>query len=232
MKHFSIRSYNKISHSHYHQYHQLVLPLHGVINIHVGDYSGLVGLGDCVIIRAGQHHAFSAQEAARFIVVDSDTLPSNILTSSSEKIAIDEPLIAFCQFLERQLNTHQSQNISQSAFVLFNHLLMQQQGAQRIDKRLEAVLALINDDLSRSYTLAHLAATACLSQTQFKVVFKHNMAMTAQQYIRQRRMEKAKALLTYTDKPIAIVAQEVGYLDNSAFSRQFKNYSGHPPSKF
>lgn len=230
-QYFSIRTYTKNFRSHYHEYHQLVLPLHGVIDIRVGKFSGLVGVGDCVIIRAGELHGFSAHEAARFIVVDMEKLPDNIQQASEEKITIDSALLSFTQFLEQQLNSQLNQTVEQCAFALFYQLLGQQKSTNRIDKRLESVLATIHDDLSATFTTNALAKLACLSATQFKVVFKQCLGLTVQQYIRQCRMNKAKALVTHTDMPIAIVAQQVGYRDSSAFSRQFKLFFGHSPSQ-
>ncbi|WP_435276311.1 helix-turn-helix domain-containing protein [Psychrobium sp. nBUS_13] len=96
---------------------------------------------------------------------------------------------------------------------------------------MESVLAIIHDVLSATFTTDALAKLACLSATQFKVVFKQSLEMTVQQYIRQYRMQNAKALITHTDTPIAIVAQQVGYQDSSAFSRQFKSFFGHSPTQ-
>lgn len=90
----SIRSYTQRMRSHFHEYHQLVLPLRGSINIKVGDYSGRVNLGDCVVIQAGQQHDFHADEAARFLVADLDQLPANLTESSSVKFSISSPLLA------------------------------------------------------------------------------------------------------------------------------------------
>ena len=230
-QYFSIRSYTKNFRSHYHEYHQLVLPLHGVIDIHVGKFSGLVGVGDCVIIRNGERHEFSAHEAARFIVVDMMRLPDNIMYECNEKIVVDSALLSFTQFLEQQLNSQINQAVEQSAFALFYQLLSQQKNGKRVDKRLEPVLARIHDNLAQVLVIQELAQLACLSATQFKVVFKQSLDMTVQQYIRQCRMHKAKALITHTDMPIAIVAQQVGYQDSSAFSRQFKSFFGHSPTQ-
>lgn len=73
---------------------------------------------------------------------------------------------------------------------------------------------------------------ACLSPTQFKVLFKTNLGMSVQQYVTHHRMEKAKALLTHTDLPVQIVAERVGYNDLSAFSRRFSLHFGLPPRQF
>lgn len=232
MKHFSIRSYTKTSHSHYHQYHQLVLPLHGTIDISVGSYSGLVGVGDCVIIQAEQLHRFSANEAARFMVVDCNYLPENILQTPDQKITVDNSLITFTQFIEQQLESELNEKTEQHIFTLFNQLLSQQSGINRIDRRLEPVLSAINDDLSIDLSISQLAQLACLSPTQFKKIFKQCLGQTSQQYIRGLRMNRAKALLSRTDIPIAIIAQQVGYVNPSAFARQFKLLFGQSPKRF
>lgn len=228
-QHFSIRAYTTSFRRHYHQFHQLVLPLVGSIHMMVGDYQGSASIGDCVIIRAGQSHAFKADEAARFIVVDSDELPKNLLCSPHEKIRVDDGVIAFCQFLEKQLTLKTDENITHCAFQLFVKLLAQQHNHLRLDKRIHSVIEYIHRHLSEPMIIPQLAQIACLSTTQFKVVFKQQMQLTCAQYIRQCRMQKAKSLLTYTDKPIVVVAQEVGYSDNSSFSRQFKSYYGISP---
>ena len=229
---FSIRSYSKQIHSHFHHYHQLVLPLHGSIDIKVGKFQGLVSLGDCVIIKSGQRHDFRAPEEASFIVVDLKTLPENIMTWHDEKITIDTSLLAFVQFVEKQLQRKVDHALESSMFTLFYQLLSQQTFAIKIDKRIAAVISIITEDLSPTYTNETLAQHACLSITQFKKVFKNNMGMTTQSYISQLRMEKAKALLSHTDTPINLVAEYVGYQSPSAFSRKFKAYFGSSPKDF
>lgn len=115
----SIRSYTKKSHSHSHQYHQLVLPLHGAIELAVGSFSGLVTVGDCIRIKAGEIHTFKADKNARFVVVDTDILPENIINSPSEIITINTPLLTFIQFIESQLNHQIHPKIESASFTLF-----------------------------------------------------------------------------------------------------------------
>lgn len=228
----SIRSYTQRMRSHFHEYHQLVLPLHGSINIKVGDYSGRVNLGDCVVIQAGQQHDFHADEAARFLVADLDQLPANLTESSSVKFSISSPLLAYIQFIDKQLESQVNQEVETMTFDLFYQLITQQTCFTKIDPRIEQVIEMIQRDLSQTLSIQELARHACLSPTQFKKVFKQSMTMTTQQYITQLRMEKAKALLAHTDLPISIVAEQVGYTDLSAFSRRFSDFFGLSPSAF
>jgi AraC-like DNA-binding protein len=228
----SIRSYTNEVSSHSHHYHQLVLPLNGSIDIKVDSYAGLVSLGDCVIIKAGQEHQFRAAQKARFLVADMLELPDNIINCATEKIAISAPLLAYIQFIAAQLEHQVNDALESSTFELFFQLVAQQSCLSRIDLRIERVIELITSDLSTSHTICELAAIACLSTTQYKKIFKQSLGQTTQSYISQCRMEKSKALLSHTDLPIHLVAETVGYINPSAFSRKFKAYFGCCPTQF
>ncbi|WDE12717.1 AraC family transcriptional regulator [Thalassomonas haliotis] len=232
MDHFSIRAYSNKMRGHYHEHHQLVLPLHGSIYISVGEFSGLVSPGECVIIKAGQRHEFRASEEARFLVLDTGRLPDNLMSSLDEKFAVNSPLMSFIHFIEQQLQHQVNQALESLTYELFQQLLVQQSCARRIDKRIEPVLDVISQDLSRQHSLPALARVACLSPTQFKKVFKESLGVSFQVYLTRLRMEKAKALLTHTDIPVSLVAGRVGYLNASAFSRRFRQYFGASPKTF
>lgn len=228
----SIRAYTNQIRSHFHQFHQLVLPLHGAINIKVGDYTGKVSFGDCVIIKAGQKHDFHADEAARFIVVDMDNFPNNISESNVARFSINAPLLAYIQFIDKQLAHQVNKVLEATAFELFYQLLTQQECNERTDPRIANVIHFIKQDISMLFSIEQLAEIACLSTSQYKKLFKQSMGVTSQKYITQLRMEKASALLAHTDLPIRIVAEQVGYQDLSAFSRRFSNYFGQSPKAF
>jgi len=228
----SVRSYTNQLRSHFHEYHQLVIPLNGSIDIAVGKFKGLVSIGDCVIIKSGQKHDFRANDNARFIVVDTTSLPDNILHSVNENVAIDPSLLSFVQFVDIQLNQQVNQSIESKMFSLFFQLLAQQPLTKKMDKRIEKAIAIMTQDIAAMHPIDTLAKQACLSTTQFKKLFKQSTGLTCWSYLTQLRMEKAKALLTHTDTPISIVAEYCGYQSPSAFSRKFKAYFGDNPKAF
>ena len=228
----SIRSYTNKVRCHLHSYHQLVLPLNGSINITVDGCHGLVSLGDCVVIKSGQEHEFNANELAKFIVADLDSLPANILAAQYSIFSINPPLLAYIQFIEKQLHHHINPTIEEASLGLFYQLLAEQHCTYKIDPRIEKVLAELHADLTRKWALAELSSLACLSLTQFKTVFQQSMAVTPYQYLTKLRMEKAKAMLVHTDLPVSLIAGRIGYEDVSAFSRRFSAFYGLSPSAF
>lgn len=225
----TIRAYTKQKHSHTHDYHQLVLPVAGSINIRVAAFSGKVSVGQCVIIRAGEEHLFSADEAARFIVADMDELPVIMTLSPCSFFSVTPPLLSYLFYVETQLEYQVDAEMEQALESMFDQLLSRQTFDGRHDPRIHLVQTYITEHLADCLTLGELSALAYLSPTQFKKRFKQETGLTTFQFITEQRMLKAKALLTHTDLTVQTVAERVGYQDLSAFSRRFSAYFGLSP---
>lgn len=228
----SIRSYSRMRKGHTHDYHQLVLPLRGVINIEVESYSGKVAPGECVVIKQQQIHHFTANQDARFVVADMSVLTENLLKSDILVFSITPPLRTYLSFIEKQLENQANVKLEQAMFNTFVMLLEQQGQSKQLDHRIRAVVAHILENLAEKLLIKDLAKIACLSVTQFKKIFREQLGLSVSKYITQERMEKAKALLMNTDYPIHIIAERAGYQDLSAFSRRFSSYYGLSPREF
>ena len=227
----SIRAYTQQRHGHSHTYHQLVLPVLGSIAIELQGYKGHVSVGQCVVIQSGTTHHFHANESARFIVADLTALPENLLSMSTCVFSISSPLKTYLGFIENQLQHQVAKDIENSMIQMFMLLLAEQESGGKLDSRIRNVLHYIQEDLSQALSIETLAKVACLSATQFKTRFKQSVGVTVQQHITEQRMLKAKALLTHTDTPIQLIAEQVGYTDVSAFSRRFSTFYGLSPSQ-
>lgn len=227
----SIRSYSRQKNGHSHDFYQLVLPVRGVINIEVEAFKGAVRPGECVVVRANEMHYFAAESEARFVVADLDTLPSHIVESNTIVFSISPPLMHYLGFIEEQLKYQVNPDIEKMMQQTFSLLLSEQQILKQFDNRIRKVQEYIETHLADSLSITQLSSVAFLSPTQFKKLFKQQTSLTVTQYITQKRMEKAQALLIHTDYPIQIVAESVGYADHSAFSRRFSQYFGLSPSK-
>ena len=228
----SIRAYTPAVSSHKHDFHQMVLPLHGVIEISVDGVFGLVGVGQAVIIQRGVKHSFLAQKQARFLVADLYDLPSNACTLESPFASISGAMQSYCNFIDVQLQHQINTDLEESMVYLFKQLLLAQEFSPKIDNRISRVLAYIESNLDNECSLEDLASVSNLSVSHFKVEFKNQTGKTAGEFLMMQRMEKARALLNHTDYPIQIVSERVGYSSLSAFSRRFSEYFGKSPSKF
>ena len=115
----SIRSYSANPVSHSHEFNQIVLPLRGVINIHVDDFSGKVAPRECVVIRANEKHLFAAEREARFFIADMRNLPNNLISSEQIVFEINKPLLNYLLFIESQLENQINPLIEQSMYETF-----------------------------------------------------------------------------------------------------------------
>ena len=228
----SIRSYNLMMQSHRHDYCQLVLPISGFIDITIAGEQALIGVRQCAIINKNELHAFSAQEQAKFLVADLDLLPQNFNQLDTHFVGISDAMQAFVWYLEKQLYELTPAIIEQQLSQYFYVLLAEQQFSTRYDSRLSSVITYLEQNLAEPINLSQMADIACLSLSQFKALFRQQTGKTAGQYLLSLRMEKARALLTYTDAPVSRVAEQVGYTDLSAFSRRFSAYFGQSPRNF
>lgn len=230
--HLSIRTYSRQRQGHAHRHHQLVLPIRGAISIELQGFTGKVAVGECVIIRAGQLHHFRADESARFIVADLETLPASLLAAERPLLPITPPLLSYLLFVEKQLEYQVDSSLEASVCQVFCQLLEKQGRASCLDPRIRTAQIFIGEHLCARLEIATLAAIACLSPTQFKKRFREQLGCSVHQYVIRQRMEKARALLTHTDLPVQLIAEQVGYGDLSAFSRRFSRHFGLSPRHF
>jgi AraC-like DNA-binding protein len=93
-------------------------------------------------------------------------------------------------------------------------------------------LALMHAQPARAWTLEELAAEAGASRSGLVGRFTQMMGYAPIQYLTRWRMQLAARRLGERGARIAVVAQEVGYESEAAFSRAFKKFSGRAPSEW
>ena len=99
---------------------------------------------------------------------------------------------------------------------------------ERLRRVRDYVEAHLDDDLS----LTALADIACLSPYHFSRSFKEAAGVGPQRYVTQRRLERAKILLRCTHEPVAQIAQEAGFVDQSHLTSIFRREMGVTPGRF
>lgn len=90
----------------------------------------------------------------------------------------------------------------------------------------------IRKNFGETLRVPELAARAGLSGYQFEQRIRKLFQITAGQLIQKTRMEAAVRRLRETNDPIATVALDCGYSDQSAFTRQFRQTVGLSPSEY
>jgi len=93
-------------------------------------------------------------------------------------------------------------------------------------------IAYINNNLETYDGLGELNKQTGLNATKLQSGFKHLYNCTVNQYIQEKRLEKARNLLINSDMTISEIVSAIGLKSASYFSRIFKNKYGVQPSMF
>jgi len=102
--------------------------------------------------------------------------------------------------------------------------------------RTESAVDTVRDHLDRTFTehhtLAELAGIAHLERTYLSRSFRARTGRTITRYLTDLRIDYARVLLRTTDQTIGNIAETSGFVDVSAFGRQFRRAAGVSPRAY
>jgi AraC family transcriptional regulator len=99
-------------------------------------------------------------------------------------------------------------------------------------RRLSRVLAYIEDRLDDDLTIDRLASVACLSRFHFVRAFKTATGRPPHRYVSEKRLERAKALLTCEDRSLDDIALALRFSCQANFTRAFRQATGQTPGQY
>ena len=95
-----------------------------------------------------------------------------------------------------------------------------------------AAVARIRRDFSSPLRISTLARESGLSADTFERRFRKALGLTAREFVLRVRVEEAARLLRETAQPLAEIAGDCGFYDQSAFTRHFRAITGLTPSAY
>ena len=91
------------------------------------------------------------------------------------------------------------------------------------------VIRFIDDHYSHDVSMHEMAAKANLSTTQFNHRFRTLLRMSPTEYLLSLRVQHAQRLLTQSTKGIAEIGADIGFYDQSHFTKRFRKVTGMTP---
>ncbi|WP_442579646.1 helix-turn-helix domain-containing protein [Mesorhizobium sp. ASY16-5R] len=109
----------------------------------------------------------------------------------------------------------------------------QEESTEALQKwRLKRVLAYIDENLGETVSLADLAHAAGLSRMYFAARFRTATGLRPHDYLLQRRIDRAKELLSRTEETLVNIALDVGFQTQAHFTTVFKKFAGSTPARW
>lgn len=99
-------------------------------------------------------------------------------------------------------------------------------------RQMQRVLDFIEAHLADNLGLGELAKIAGMSRTRFLGGFKRTTGMSPHRYVMGRRVERAKVLLADPDVSLHEVAAQLGYTEQTSFSRVFRRIAQITPGAY
>jgi AraC family transcriptional regulator len=98
--------------------------------------------------------------------------------------------------------------------------------------QLRRITAFMNEHVHQDVALDELAALAGLTAKHFARAFRQSTGVPPHRWLIERRIERAKTLLTTADLDLAEIALACGFADQSHFTAVFRRGTGVTPGAF
>lgn len=98
--------------------------------------------------------------------------------------------------------------------------------------QLEPALRHLHTRFREAITTAELAALCHLSERQFTRVFRRLLGESPMRYLIRQRLHAARHDLIANDRPAGAIALDLGFYDQSAFTRAFRAATGMTPAAY
>jgi AraC-like DNA-binding protein len=241
---------NPIYEKHKHDFIEIVYVERGEAEQRVDDNVYNVKRGDVVFINYGSEHSFIGSEDYCYynvcfnpeimgkVMDNSNALALLSLTAFNElrkenncgKISFSAQDSKDVEFILERMKREMDEKkegygrvIENYLSILFSYMLRRSLLPEIFSSSnvWENLVQYISSNPDGELTLDALAKRCFYNPSYFSRVFKQKMGISVSEYVRERRMDKAKSLLQNTNKTVEKIMEEVGYSDRSAFYHAF-----------
>lgn len=112
------------------------------------------------------------------------------------------------------------------------HQAVQQDGKSSQHDALQRVTRYVRENLEKEMSLTEAAAAACLSPNYLAHLLKKETGRTFTDMVTQRRLERAKEMLSTSRQQVKEIAYQCGFSDEAYFNRRFRQWVGMTPRQY
>ena len=240
----SLRSYGAQLLSHSHAFHQIVLPVDGVLEMEIGGKGGRVAGCQAALIAAGRVHSCEAAGPNRFVVLDwtianvaGDTNLARLCDAAERRpfLAYDPGLQHLVSFLGNELGRRSA---SLAREYLWGEALLSALAERasprstvpprQVGKAIDYIRARHRQPLS----VEEIARVACCSASHLHALFQRHLGTSPMEHVNAVRLDHAMRLLADSADAISSIALATGHADQSVLTRSMKRRRGVTPAAY
>lgn len=229
-----LRSYGPEAYTHAHDHVQVVLPLAGGMEMDVGGRGGEVDLLRGAFIAPGTAHTQAAQGDNRFLILDCSI--DDIGSGGCERLSA-HPWLALSPATRRLLDYIELRRAgSELPAALTGHclpLLLEELAVDApIAGRLRRLLQRIEASPGQAWPVGRMATALHVSPSRLHALFKRELDTTPQAWLAELRLRRVIEALADGDTPVATLALEGGWSDQTTLTRAMRRATGLTPAAF
>ncbi|MEG0947731.1 MAG: AraC family transcriptional regulator [Bacteroidales bacterium] len=100
------------------------------------------------------------------------------------------------------------------------------------DDRVSKVIHYIENHIDKDLSNDILASITCMSTNAFAHLFKEEIGITLQRYIKNKRINQACVQLLHSNDTIETIAENTGFSNRYHFTRVFQEITGTSPARY
>jgi AraC-like DNA-binding protein len=229
-----LRSYPGEVRAHDHPHHQVILALEGALDMEIGRRTGRVDSVRGALVPAGMMHAFAGIGRNRFVTLD---IATTSVIAPEALLARETPFFAVPRAVEHLLGYVATRSDSPSSEMdhVASLLAAALAGPSRdgaMPEALQRAMNFLRRSHRRPITCDHAARAARLSTARLHALFAQWVGMGPGRYLTEIRLGHARDRLSGGTDPIAAIALDAGFSEQSAFSRAFRRRYGESPAAY
>jgi AraC-like DNA-binding protein len=199
--------------------------------------------GTIVLLKPEEWHTYRPDETTGwecYWVGFSGLGAENLSTLNQlNKIGYDEEMVGLYRKILDVSNDERpgyQQLISGILIHLVAHLIYRAKDKNWRDKqvidKIDKARILIREKINTQLSPEEIAASLNMSYTWFRRMFRQYTGLAPAQYIAQLKIQKAKEVLSVSNKTIKEIAIDLGFESIDYFSTQFRKQTGQTPTQF
>ena len=228
-----VRRYDRENPNHQHDHTQLVLPIHGQMEINVDGREGRIDPSLAALVMPGSAHSQLTHVDSRFLVLDcaATTLEALHLGPLSKRVyvPVSPATRRLVEFAELIGNEQLALSASQLGPLLLSTLWSGSGGAT---SPMAELVGRLRATPGANWSNEVMAQAAHMSLSQLHLRFRQLFGQSPQAFLTDLRLQEAQRWLRGTSLPIADIALRAGFSDQASLTRAMQRVSTTTPAAY